>query len=170
MKTSLIAEIAATMDELTGSIKAFDQHQIDTVPFEGSWTAGQVAEHIIKSISNLPDFFAANVAPTTTRLPDANVGTLRNIFLDFNTKMQSPEFILPGASNHGKAALLQSVDELKTQMINAVNTLDLTLTCNTLEMPGLGFLTRTEWLNFFIVHTQRHTHQLNNIYKAINER
>lgn len=170
MKTSIITDITATMDELTAIIMAFDQHQIDTLPFEGSWTAGQVAEHVIKSIGNLPELFAANVTPTTNRLPDANVSKLRNIFLDFNTKMQSPEFILPGTPDHDKETLLQSVDELKTQMINAANTLDLTLTCNNFEMPSLGFLTRFEWLIFFIVHTQRHTLQLKNIYKAINER
>jgi len=169
MKTTLVTEISQTMDELIQVFSSFHQQQIDTIPFEKSWTAGQVAEHIIKSISNLPEFFDKDIVPTTGRSFDANVGTIRNIFLDFTTKMQSPPFILPQASHHHKEAILQSFDTLKMQMINAASTLNLTMTCKSFELPGIGFLTRLEWLNFFIVHTQRHTNQLKNIYAVLNK-
>jgi hypothetical protein len=82
--------------------------------------------------------------------------------------MQSPDFIVPVATHHDKTAMLESFNQLKTQMINAAEALDLTVTCNSLEMPGLGFLTRLEWLNFFVVHTQRHTRQLKNICEILN--
>lgn len=168
MKTTLIAEISQTMDELIKIFSSYDQKQLDITPFEGSWTAGQVAEHIIKSISNLPEFLNTNTTATTDRPFDAHVATIRNIFLDFNTKMQSPGSIIPVAIHHDKTATLESFSSIKMQMINAAATLDLTPTCKSFEMPGLGFLTRREWLNFFIVHTKRHTNQLKNICKILN--
>jgi hypothetical protein len=169
MKTTIITDISQAMDDLISTFSAFEQQEIDTVPFEGSWTAGQVAEHIIKSISNLPEFFSTNTAPTTDRSPDINVAPIRNLFLDFSTKMQSPDFIVPTKPHHDKAEVLQSFDTLKTHMINAASTLDLTVTCRSFEMPGLGFLTRIEWLNFFVVHTMRHTQQLKNIYQRLKD-
>jgi DinB superfamily len=168
MNTDLITSIKQTMEELQKVFSSFTQQQIDKVPFEGSWTAGQVSEHIIKSIGNLPEFFNSNTVPTNERPFDAHVATLQHIFLDFNTKMQSPEFILPQATHHDKEAMLESFSSLKEQMINAAETSDITLTCKNFEMPGIGFLTRFEWLNFFVVHTQRHTHQVKNIYTALN--
>jgi len=169
MKTTIITDISQAMDDLASTFSSFEQHQLDKVPFEGSWTAGQVAEHIIKSISNLPEFFSTNTEPTADRSPDKNVAQIRNLFLDFSTKMQSPDFIVPTAAHHDKAEILQSFNTLKTQMINAASTLDLSFTCKSFEMPVLGFLTRIEWLNFFVVHTMRHTHQLKNIYKKLND-
>lgn len=168
MNTALITSIKEIMEELQKVFSSFTQQQVDVVPFKGSWTAGQVAEHIIKSIGNLPEFLNSNTVPTNDRPFDANVSTLQHIFLDFNIKMQSPEFILPVAPQHEKGEILEAFSTMQTQMITAAETLDLTLTCKSFEMPGLGFLTRMEWLNFFTVHTQRHTHQLKNIYKVLN--
>jgi DinB superfamily len=168
MNTVLITSIKQTMEELQKVFSSFSQQQIDKIPFAGSWTAGQVAEHINKSIGNLPEFFNSNTVPTSDRPFDANVSTLQHIFLDFSTKMQSPEFILPQANHHDKEAMLESFSILKEQMINAAETLDTTLTCKNFEMPGIGFLTRFEWLHFFVVHTQRHTYQLKNIYAILN--
>ena len=168
MNNGLVNDICETMDELSKVFSSFKNEQIDMIPFEGSWTAGQVAEHIIKSISNMPEFFTQNTAPTTGRAFDANIEMLRKIFLDFSTKFQSPEFILPSSAHHDKAAILHSVDTFKMQMVTAAETLDLTVTCKSFELPGLGFLTRIEWLNFFVVHIQRHTQQLKNIYSVLN--
>ncbi len=168
MNTALTTAINQTMQEMVQVFSSFTQQQIDTIPFAGSWTAGQTGEHIIKSIGNLPQFLNSNTAATNNRPFDENVATLQHIFLDFSTKMQSPEFIRPSATHHDKAEMLESFSNLKTQMITTAETLDLTLTCKSFEMPGLGFLTRMEWLNFFVVHTQRHTHQLKNIYKVLN--
>src|SRR5205809_573169 len=83
----------------------------------------------IPCLSNLPEFLNMNTTATTDRPFDAHVATIRNIFLDFNTKMQSPGSIIPVAIHHDKAAILGSFSTLKMQMINAVATLDLTHTC-----------------------------------------
>ena len=170
MQTTLITEIGQTMDELIKTFSLFAHEQIDTVPFDGSWTAGEVAEHIIKSIVSLPQLFAHNLEQTIDRTYDANVPAIRKMFLDFTTKMQSPGFILPQQKHHDKEAILKSFDELKTQTINTAASVDLTLTCKMAEFPGFGYLTTLEWLNFAIVHTQRHTNQLKNIYEALQKK
>ena len=140
---------------------------MDVVPFEGSWTPGLVGEHIIKSVSNLPAFLNKNTEPTS-RPYDAQCAPLRKVFLDFTIKMKSPDFIIPSASHHDKDSILSTFSKLKMQMIEAVETLDLTLSCKSFELPGSGFLTRMEWLTFFVVHTKRHTHQLRKIYEVMS--
>lgn len=169
MKTTLIAEINETMDELMQTFSAFSQEQIDKLPFEGGWTAGEVAEHITKSIIGLPQLFAHQTVPTTGRNFDAKVAAIRDLFLDFSTKMKSPDFILPQEKYHDKQKMLATFDQIKTQTTNAVSAIDLTLTCQLAEFPGMGFLTVYEWLNFAIVHTKRHTHQMKGIAKALNQ-
>jgi len=166
MRQALQDEINETFDQLAEVFSAFGSDQIDIVPFEGSWTAGQVGEHVMRSLSNIQAFLNGDTS-ATSRPYDEKSAILRNAFLDFNSKMQSPDFILPRETIHSKERLLKSFDDARQQMLQIAGTSDLTVTCNSFEMPGLGFLTRMEWLTFYIVHTRRHVHQLNNIRRAL---
>ena len=49
----LQSDVNKTFTELAEIISSFNEDQINLIPFEGSWTAGQVGEHIILSLSDL---------------------------------------------------------------------------------------------------------------------
>src|SRR5688500_18384836 len=86
------AIIAAAFDGFITAFDRFTAEQINVVPFEGSWTPAQVAEHIIKATSGLPD----NKTAPADRSADAKVAEIESVFLNFDIKMKSPEFVLPG--------------------------------------------------------------------------
>lgn len=167
MKDQLKEEIRSTFGALVEVLGAFTEKELDQIPYEGSWTAGQVAEHIVKFLGNVEGFLNKDVAPTIDRPYDAKCGVLRKIFLDFSLKMKSPDFILPESAVHDKETIIRKIPTLEQQLLDAVENMDLTLTCQSFELPNMGFLTRMEWLTFFVVHTQRHIHQLRNISKAL---
>lgn len=66
-----------------------------------------------------------------------------------------------------KAYLLGALQDIKAGLDHAVTTLDLTKTCLAFELPVFGYLTRLEAIYFVIYHTQRHLHQLKNIYQQV---
>lgn len=165
MATELNAEIKETAATLLSSLSAFSEEQLNKVPFEGSWTAGQVSEHLVNAVS--ADLLYGTTTDTE-RKPDVMVQALRDQFLDFSTKMKSPDFTLPSDGPHDKEVLKGQLQKIWDEIADAAATLDLSKTCLDFELPGAGFLTRLEWLNFMVVHTKRHTHQLNKIYKALN--
>lgn len=164
MATELNTEIKETAATLLDTLAAFNKEQLNKVPFEGSWTAGQVGEHLIKAVS--ADLLYGNTTETE-RPPDVMVKPLRDQFLDFSIKFQSPDFIIPSDGPHDKEAVVNKLRKIWEDIAEAASTLDLTKTCLDFELPGAGHLTRLEWLNFMVVHTKRHTHQLNNIHKAL---
>ena len=51
---------AAVIDELN----LFSEEQLNIVPFEGSWTGGQVGEHLLKS-AGVVEAIYGRTAPTT---------------------------------------------------------------------------------------------------------
>ena len=165
---SLKRNVALTFRELNSVLSSFKESMIDQIPFAGSWTAGEVAEHIIKSLSGIDQLFTCKTV-TNQRPYQENVYPVRKLFLDFSVRMKSPEFILPAEKIHSKKSLLSSLARRKTNMITAMKTLDLTETCIGFELPGFGTLTRYEWIQFFLVHTQRHTWQLKNILYKLNQ-
>ncbi|MFB6456185.1 DinB family protein [Chitinophaga sp. Hz27] len=157
--TALVAAIDQVNTELQQVLSSFTTEQLNTIPFQGSWTAAQVAEHIQKSVS--ADILYGNVEK---RAPEADkLEGLRKVFLDYTIKMQSPDFIVPSDKFHTKEELLTDLNDRWLKIRKATETLELDYTCVDFEIPGIGFLTRYELIGFFVVHTTRHIHQLKNI-------
>ena len=165
MKNNLQNTIAEAKDEFLIALDRFDQGNINTAPFEGSWTGGQVGEHLLKS-AGVVEAMYGRTAPTTGRPPDEKVPMLR-IFLDFSIKMKSPDFILPSDGFHARQALIDQLQKDWERLGVAVETLDLSETCLDFEMPNVGHLTRLEWVSFYVFHTKRHLHQLRNILASL---
>lgn len=166
MTKEILIDIKSTADKLIQILSHFEQEQINTVPFEGSWTAAQVADHLLKSDTGILKVLYGKTEQTK-RQPDEKVEEIKNLFLDFTIKMESPEEILPSDIPQQKATILNALAIKMTALYEAAATLNLSETCLDFEFLGSGFLTRLEWLSFFVCHTQRHTHQLENILQKV---
>lgn len=160
MRQALINEVTATGNALLETVSSFSNAQMNIRPFEGSWTPGQVAEHIYKASDC--SIVYGNTA-TSDRQPDEQLPAIRDLFLNFNAKYPSPEMILPTQEHHEKAALLQDLRERWDHLVNAAQTVQLEDTCLDFVVYGFGPFTRYEWIQFINTHTQRHIHQLKNI-------
>jgi hypothetical protein len=97
---------------------------------------------------------------------DEGVEKLRELFLNFDSKLQSPNFILPTQDTYNTEALVadlrNSVERIK----------ELSKTVNVSEMinhPVFGEVTKFEILHFIVYHTQRHIHQLKNIFEKVTK-
>ena len=77
---ALTAGITDSFDEMIQLISSFDDITINQIPFEGSWTAGQVVDHILKGTSSLPD----QMTKQADRRYDLHAETLEKLFLDFS--------------------------------------------------------------------------------------
>lgn len=144
-------------------INEFDNEKLNTIPFKGSWTAAQVSEHVTKSNRSIAKALLLKGA-IINRNPFGRVQELKNVFLDFSTKLQSPDFILPGEGQYEQKAMTDKLLESMRKIKEAANQTEL------LEMinhPAFGDITKFEILHFVLYHTQRHTHQLKKILAAI---
>jgi len=171
MKTNqeLIKEIDNTLDELIGILESITPAQFNQVPFEGSWTAGQLAQHLTLADSGFPALATGPVSDTD-RAPDQMVAPIAESFLNFEIKFESPDFIRPEMRDYDKDEMVRGLKKIKADIASAIGDSDLTKTCMAFAFPVLGNLTRYEAANFVIIHTTRHIHQLKNIYNALNKK
>jgi hypothetical protein len=168
MDKNIANELNETAADLLKTISSFTQEQFNVVPFEGSWAAGQVSEHLFKANAGAVETLNGNTKPTE-RDPAENEKKLREIFLDFSTKMKSPEFILPSDKPQDKESIAKNFESVMNKHKAFAENEDLSLTCMDFEMPGIGFMTRYEWICFIICHSKRHTHQLKNIFDKLQK-
>lgn len=164
MNTRLLAEIDSTEAALLSVYNELSQQQLNAIPYEGSWTPGQLSEHLEKACS--VGTLYGHTADTQREI-DINVEPLRKLFLDFSIRMQSPDFIYPQGDHYRKEDVLRILKSRWSDIRKAADTLDLTKTCLDFEMPAFGPLTRFEWLSFMVIHTQRHLHQLRKMQAAL---
>ncbi|MEO8770967.1 MAG: DinB family protein [Ferruginibacter sp.] len=166
MQDNFVEEILIDFKEssmgLLETISLFRDDQFNTIPFKDSWTAGQVAEHIFKSESGISGLLNGKNKPTL-RMPDENVQQIKNIFLDFSTKMKSPEFILPSEEKKERNDLYKNLKASSEKIEQLAGSLDLTKTYYDFPFPGIGELTGIELMTFITCHAKRHTHQLKKI-------
>lgn len=166
MKEQAINEYKTATDNFLKVLAIFNEQQFNALPFEGSWTAGQVADHMLKSQTGLPQVLTGNTKPAN-REPNAANGMIENIFLDFSTKLKSPAFILPTEEPLNRADMLNKYRGKSEEIQQTAQPLDDTDICLDFEVPGTGPFTRQEWLHFVACHTIRHTRQLENIYQRL---
>ncbi len=165
-KEELLGSLKNMVLELMQVLNGFDGQNINTVPFEGSWTAAQVVDHVTRSNMSITKAFTLKGA-MLNRDPAERVQELKNIFLNFNTRFESPEFVLPTQEVYEKKMLIallnRSVDRIREVSCRA----------NLSEMinhPAFGDITKFEILHFVLFHTQRHIHQLKKIFQAVSDR
>lgn len=163
----LYRNLDQTLAAFPETVASFSPEQLNRIPFEGSWTAGQVAEHMILANSGFAELITGPVS-NTERQPGQNVTGIRKAFLNFDVKMKSPDFVLPTKDAHEKEELLDALGKIRKSILEAVEAGDLAKTCTAFSVPALGHLTRLEALHFVLYHTQRHIHQLKNIHSSLS--
>jgi hypothetical protein len=165
MKETILNEFEKTSNELFQVISTATEKELNEIPFKESWTSAQVAEHLLKSYG-IVEILKAPQAKTD-RVPDENIEQLKGFFLNFTLKAKAATAILPSENLINKENLLSSLKKRIIEIKEVIQTKDLTETCETVALPVFGALTKLEWLYLILYHTQRHIHQVKNIFQIL---
>ena len=165
-KEELLSELDDTAMQLLNAMQTIEESDFNTVPYEGSWTAGQLARHVFKSTSGIAAALGKNGA-IAKRNAGEKIPMLRDTFLNFSIKLQAPQFIVPEEKVYDKQA---SIDELKQAFQLFKTNASATDVNELVEGLPLGEVTKLELIHFIIYHTQRHIYQLEKISKALQEK
>ncbi len=166
MQATIFSRLDESTRELLAILEVFTQEKFNQAPPTGGWSAAQVAEHIWLSEKSLPALLLGPSEPAE-RAPTEKVLTIESIFLDFNSKLSAPGFILPSATEQDKESLLQSLKEARAAIKATAMEIDLARSYPSKPFPGLGAFTGMEWLTFITCHALRHSHQLQQVQQAI---
>lgn len=150
--------------ELMGLLLPLSEEKINAVPFKDSWTAAQLATHITKSNNGMAQALQMH-GKTAHRKPDERVKELKDTFLNYSIKMQSPPFIVPEPGPYKKEAVIAA---LKKSNEKVKDNMDKTEPGEMINLPAaFGEITKLELFHFVLYHTTRHVHQLKNIIKQL---
>ena len=158
----LIRSINETAHKLFEVIANCKEEDFNKIPFPGSWSPAQVTDHISKTLSAMSLALNGETMPTD-RDPAMLIKPLEQAMLNFDTKYNAPESLLPKDDPQEKETLISKLNHNFDKINAAAEKFSLDETCVLFEFPKLGHLTRLEVLRFAALHTQRHIHQLGNV-------
>lgn len=160
MHDDLKEQLEETGKELLEVLRHFSDEKFNEIPAPGKWSAGQMSDHVLQSVSGFADIFL-KPGHEADRAPDEMFTQLGGIFLNFDSPLQSPDFILPRGDYFPKDAILNQIRDGFDAMVDAFDQVDLKEFGT--ELPRLGKMTKMEMIYFITVHTKRHIHQAKNI-------
>jgi hypothetical protein len=166
MPLEIISELETALGESLRLLNTFNEKEMNTVPFEGSWTPAQVCRHMFKSEDGMDQLLYAPSGPAE-RNPEERAAGLKATFLDFEHKMKSPGFILPEEKEYKREELTGPLAEIKDKMLDAAKTVDLTEMAPLPDGHQLKGTTKLELVHFITYHTIRHNHQLRKIREKL---
>lgn len=161
----LFESLDETTSELFKTISLFNEENINTIPFKGSWTAAQVAEHVMLSNKAMIQSLKEEGRTVSGNI-DEGVAKLKEVFLNFDSKLQSPKFILPTQEIYNMKQLVADLRHSVEQIKKLCAMIDLS---ETIDHRVFGKISKFEILHFVVYHTQRHIHQLKNIFKLVTK-
>jgi hypothetical protein len=158
-KTELLTATALPVETIIGFAKPLTDENFNRVPYQNSWTAAQLMDHVTKSISGMAQTIGQQGKPAD-RKPGEKIAELKKTFLDLTTKMESPDIILPGDGPFKKedsiAVLRKALEDLNK------NSEDINVNELMEDLP-FGPVTKLELLHFTLYHTARHSYQMKRI-------
>ena len=157
------SDIREVFDNVIQLVNNTTNDELNEVPFEGSWTIGQVAQHIILCSGGVLD----NQTKEAGRPYDEKVDELRSIFLNMEQKSQAAPGVYPSMRMYNQEELVKQLESNKANLLGIIDERDLMQLSLDIEFPFMGYLTRYEWLAFICFHTHRQLNQMNNIRQRL---
>ena len=158
-KDELLTAIDVTKTRVLDLFAGIDENKINSIPYADSWTAGELLQHIRKSIHGMSDALQKDSKPAE-RDPRERIAELKKSFLDFSIKMKSPDFIYPEKGPYDKQESTINFKEAFEALNKAAENAQLT---DVVEGLPFGPVTKQELLHFVLFHTQRHLVQMTKI-------
>ncbi len=160
-----LVEFLSIVGALISLLEPLDDERINRVPFPGSWTAGQLGDHLLKSYCAV-DWVEIRATPLR-RTDEGKSAQIDGVFLDFTTRYQPPDFIVPSTGEISGRELVADLRRAADGIAAYAQERDLAFTCPEFNVIGFGDLTAQEWIHFLTAHSKRHVRQLRNILNQI---
>jgi hypothetical protein len=156
---TLSNELTRTTADLFTTIRQFNDDSFNEDPGNGKWSAASICEHILK-FDRIANHLLNAKTIASNRPSTAKVEVLRGAMKDMQTKRVSPEFVAPSGNRFAVEEMIDLLKPERDRMQGTIANADLDEACIAGKHPVAGTLTRVEWLNLIVDHTDRHIKQL----------
>lgn len=161
---SIVKHYQNFSEQYTKILENLSEEELNTVAFLNSWTVAEVVNHITKA-NDHGFLFLEGTNPE--RAVDERVPELKKMLLDYELKMESPDFILPDDRKFTKEESIKGIQKVFNELSLHIGNTELSELID--HDSPLGSITKWEIANFIVFHSKRHLHQIENIVNSLKK-
>lgn len=158
-KLQLLSDLEISTLQLLQCLSNFDKEKFNFSPDGKTWSAAQIAGHLLMLEVIANKALKGETIPTN-RPPDEKINLIKTVMSDVNTKRIAPEVVQPSAELKDPQLMIEQIKFQRELLKKTISEMEMTEACVSFKHPGIGTLTRLEWVYFTIFHTERHLQQL----------
>ncbi len=158
-KYQLLSDIDISTQQLLQCLYNFNTEKFNFSPDSKNWSPAQIAEHLLMLEVIANNALTGKTIPTN-RPPDEKINLIKTVMSDIDTKRVAPEIVQPSAELKDLQLMMEQIKIQRESLKKTISEMDMTEACVSFKHPGIGTLTRLEWVYFTIFHTERHLQQL----------
>jgi hypothetical protein len=152
---AVIADLQLSTSLLLKFFSSFDSEDFNKRTADGSWTPGEIAEHLLRLDIAINRILQGS-SRMTNRDPDEKSANIKHVFLNLDRKLQAPSEIQPTDTIKDPFSIIAKIRSERHKMIEMIQTKDLSETCTSFSHHAFGEMTRLEWIYLSIYHAERH--------------
>lgn len=164
-KEVILAEWKEITDRLTALIASCPPEMFNRKPSGTSWSAAQIAAHLLKVDVSTYRALRSETVPTN-RPPEEKIALIKEA-MESDTKRVAPDVVKPADEWQEPQAMMKALQNQRERVEKLIGELDLTEACRMYKHPSLGTMTRLEWVYFNIYHAARHIRQMQQLQSRL---
>lgn len=166
-KDNLLSALDQNTDALISQILRFESALFDKQPADGSWSAAQLTEHIYV-LDRLIYNILTGETEASARAADEKVSIIQSVMNNRTRTISAPDPIVPLGKVKDQQILITKIIAARKEIHALIQTADLSPVCLGFIHKGFGPMTRLEWIEFLMIHSERHFHQYQRILNTLH--
>jgi len=164
-------QLANSLDTSTQNILQtagkFSDEMFNKKPTPAHWSAAEVLEHLYRAEVGVPKIMWGKTVGAE-RPADEKSALFKKAFLESDQRYQAPDIAIP-KNQFSRDELTQKFRANREHLISMLRKdgFKLNRICKEADHPVFGTLTRLEWIEFIILHSDRHLKQMNKVFEHI---
>jgi len=159
MNEVLSIALRENTDELLRELSRFDYNGFNHHPKEKAWSPGEIAEHLLLADLRTFKVLSGN-SISSDRDPQELVTTFTTRLADRKNTIDAPQPLIPSLTIKDPEATRNKIAIQRKQLLLLVEEKDLTQLLPDTPHRLYGIMSGIEWIQFTILHCQRHLLQL----------
>lgn len=171
-RQALIELLEGTAAEMEALLSSFEGDDWSWKPAPESWSAGEVAEHLMLSeeliFSTVQETVDGEPNPDWQTASAGKLERIRQFMPDRSQKVTAPSEVTP-TGDYTREQILESFAEARAETLRFARETELPLKTHTRTHPApfFGELNAHQWLVFLGEHNRRHNQQIAEIKEAL---
>ena len=162
-------KILEQVAQLKTFVEGLDKAKQSFKPNENRWNILEIGEHLIKVERGVVSLLFAPGGEKNPNKQHFSEDYLKTVGLDRSNKVSAPKPMIPSGTFEEMGSIIEKLLTNRQKLYEALQANTFELDVESAPHPRLGPMTKQDWVNFIVIHFERHLDQMKENVQIMNK-